>query len=437
MDDRRFCDISDQFAVSVVMKWCYTLHNIFSMPQRTSTRTQTRVSTRTIVGVACLAAAAGAAAYGFATAGVDFSMAARRPITVTRSAAAPNWGILLSSDSTEVAAFTISNNTPEAISVRTVAIDNCLSARDADGDCADAGEVSGNTSAVSLVTLTYVDSTGADMSRTAPSGTSMGFGGIDIYIPATSSVDIQLNADLVNFATAGIASGESIQFNFDGVAASGFSAVGLSTGRAYTEANINATAMGYPITLRYTAPTFSLSSVSPSGFVAASFDEVFRYNIAAHANGDVDVVGTTFKVTTTDNAGTDWNSCANLGDSSKWTLSDLTTGVSGGTFQFYDSTGVSCSVSTNDLAYVTVRIDPAMDTISAGAAATYALSADASLADAALDDSLQITIPEQSSLRGGAVSRLKAIEWTDLFAAGTINGTSVDYLPVTGGVLTF
>ncbi|KKW30241.1 MAG: hypothetical protein UY72_C0017G0004 [Candidatus Uhrbacteria bacterium GW2011_GWD2_52_7] len=401
---------------------------------KTSTRAITRVSTRTIVGVACLAAAAGTAAYGFATAGVDFSMAARRPITVARSAAAPNWGILLSSDSTEVAAFTLSNNTTEAISVRTVALDNCLSARDADGDCADAGEVNGNTSAVSLVTLTYEDSKGAAMSRTAPSGTSMGFGGIDIYIPASSSVDIQLNAELVNFGAAGIASGEHIQYNFDGVATSGFFAVGLTSGREYTEANVNATAMGYPITLRYTMPTFSLSSTSPSGPIIAGVNETLRFNVAAHSNGDVDFTGVTFKVSASDNDGTDWNSCTNFGDASKWELRDLSTGTTSSNMMFFDSTGASCTASANDLAYVVVRLEPGMDVVSAGAVSTYALYADST--GAGSSDSIMAEIPAQNSLRLGALSRLKSVEWTDGYS-GSLNGNYVDNLPITGGTLTF
>ncbi|MCR4311697.1 MAG: hypothetical protein NUV56_00265 [Candidatus Uhrbacteria bacterium] len=402
------------------------------MSRQTSVRNKTRVATRTIVGVACLAAAAGAVAYGL----MSLSVAVRRPITVARSASTPDWGMLLSTDSTEAAAYTITNHTAEDIWIDTMSFDNCLSLRDIDGDCADRGETSGNTSAVTSIYMSYIDRTGADKIRAGVSGTHMGFGGLDVYVPALSSVDVQLNIGLADFASAGIASGERIQFNFDGASAFGFTATGVTTSRVYTEADVNMTAMGLPIVLRYTEPHLSLSSISPSGRAIPGYNEAFRVVTAARSYGDVAWTGATFKVITTDNAGTDWNSCSNFGDISKWLLSNLSTGDDATTIQFFDSTGVSCAASANDLAYIYVRIPSPMGDIPAGMAYTYALYADTSLADEALDDSLQIEIPAQSSLRGGALSRLKAVEWSDGYATG-LNGNYVDYLPVTGGTITY
>ncbi len=320
--------------------------------------------------------------------------------------------------------------------------DDCGASRDADGDCADVGEYPGNGLAVISAMIEYTDASGALHSSTTPGGTTSGgwsalFSGESLYLPASGTADVTVVISVSDLASAGVASGQVVQMNMDAVSASAFTAVDLVSGVTYSEADVAMTAMGLPMTLRYTNPTIALSAASPSGAVVPGIGQVLRFNVAADSVGDMKVAGFTFAVSASDNAGSNWNSCSALGSTTRWGLTNLTmdatTVLTSATF--FDTTGVACASSSGDVGYVVFTIPTWSQDLSAGTTNVYSVTMDSTGASAVDDDAVELSLPAQSSFRG-ATGRMRAIDWSDLSAVH-LSGTHVKNLPVTGGMLTF
>lgn len=415
--------------------------------QSTRVRTSVGVQVKTAVGAALLAAAGGAAAYGMALVRVvdtGASAAAMKiPIVISRASTSPTPTILLSGEANAtVSVFRLTNKSSHAIEVQDMTFDDCAAGRDTDGDCADSGEYPGNGLSVASTTIEYLDASGATRLSTVAGGTTSGgwsalFSGESLYLPALGTADVTVLISVNALASAGVASGQVVQMNMDAASPYAFSAVDLVSGVTYSEANVAMTAMGSPMVLRYSKPTVILSSVSPSGAAIPGNSEALRFHVSAASSGDLKINGLTFAVSAADNAGSNWNSCALLGSTGKWGVTNLTedptTILRPSTF--LDTAGAPCASSSGDVGYVVFTLPTGSQDLSAGTTHSYKVTADTTGASALQNDTLQLSLPAQSSFRG-ATGHLRAIDWSDLSAVH-LSGTNVKNLPVAGGTLEF
>lgn len=400
--------------------------------KKRATKLVTKTSVATFVGLGLLTASAAAAAFGFAS----FSMSALRPaVAIRTNAATPAAAIVLDNQTNiEIARFDVVAG-KEALLVERFGFLNCIARNDADGDCVDRGEVTANLAQASVITVSYTDITGATVtSSTRPVADRVDFAGQTLYVPARGTGTIRVYADTTAIDDAGVFSGDRFQVNFNAATAT-FRAIGQTTTRVYEETDINRSVMSSTMVLRHTEPTVSLSSSSPSGAVVPGVIETLRFNVSAASAEDVEVNRTTFRVSASDNAGSGWADCDDLGDTTLFDLYNLTDDPSTpitATVRVYDVSGTSCTSSTDRVGFVEFLIN---ETVPAGATSTYALKIDTTGASAADDDLLAVRILTHVDMR---TTGLDPLTWQDGTARGTaISGSYVNNLPITGGTLSF
>jgi len=399
------------------------------------TKTATKVAVKTILGISLLAAAAGTAAYGFASG--TLSLTTRLRITEAVTSPSPDI-IVQSSTNNPVATFHFSMGGVNA-TVDTLTLQNCVARTDRDGDCADAKETPGESKAVKLVTITYPSSSGTKSTTGTMTGDVITFTGLDLLIDKSAGADLNVYADINDFTTAGVASGAAIQFNLNAIS-SDFHAT-TASGKDIDETRAAQIALGERMVLRLSKPTVTLNSSSPSGSTVVGRSEMLRFSVSANKAGDVTVNSFLFKVNATDNSTSGWNDCDTDGsgvmaasDFDLYNLSvdsTVTIDKKDASWSLFKTTGAACDTSAADLGYLRVNL-PTAQKIPKGVTYVFALYADTTGASSSLDDSVRFDLPAQTGLPTG----LKSLVWSDGSATG-IDGTLIDNLTISGGTLIF
>lgn len=409
------------------------------MARAKKTRARSRVSvstsTRVMVGVALFAAAA--AAFGFLKIGPTAFV---KTIVIRPSLSASSSPILLPNASNMPAGGFAFTGRGDAFVVDALTFTNCIALADLDGDCADSGETVGDSTGIQSATLQYTDRSGATLSSTAvPVGNTLSFTGLTLGVPSGASANIALFVTTANYSAAGVVSGAQVQYGLNAVSES-FSGTSISRGVSITETDIRRNVVGTVMTERYSKPTVSLSSSSPSGTVSIPgvAGELLRFNVSADAAGDVNMTSGAFKVVVSDNDSTAWADCAAWGASG----ADIVNRSTGDSVLFtaYDTNGALCSAG-HTVGYFTYTVPTSgrsadMGTISAGTTATYGVWTDFDLGIGSTDDVVQMSIPSESELDALGVS-FDAFTWNDGVATSDANGAGVSTIPLAGNTLLF
>ena len=282
------------------------------------------------------------------------------------------------------------------------------------------------TNNLSSVTITYplVDGTTGTATASVTTNEAI-FTGLDMYVsdedPAI--IDVYVDVPTSDRTSGGSAtSNERIQIGWDAdttnnnhIVANG---VGSTTQLTDTDSdgegtNFSDAVSGKAFVVRETVPTVTLSSSSPSGvgFVPATDMEVLRFNISAHANEDIVWSEMMFNVATTDNATSSWNLCdltndggddLDIGDFTIYNLSKDGVGTaleaSDAEWTVLEAAYAPCN-GTPDTAISYAQLElVTYETVPAGETYTYAVHMNTSGASAANDDSVQLTIADDTEI---------------------------------------
>ena len=285
---------------------------------------------------------------------------------------------------------------------------------------------------VSLVTVSYPDSTGATKTASgALTGMQLTLNGLTFYVGKDSHADLTVKIDVPSTDRSGgsATSNERVRMVLDDGTGE-LRAVGQGSGQtladnAVTTVDTAATSIN-PFIVRETKPTISLSSSSPSGAKVPGNQESLRFNVAAASGQDVVLNNLLFTFSSTDNATSGWNDCD--GDAGATTTSDfhlydsadLSTALSG-TYSLIESNGTLCdgASSGDDLAYVKLALTTG-EVVAAGTTKTYELFFDSTGASSVNDDSIQIGLAGDPILSAGV-----ALGTTRNTVAGTVSTTTL------------
>lgn len=198
-----------------------------------------------------------------------------------------------------------------------------------------------------------------------------------------------------------------------------------------------------PVVVGPTTLSAFLASGSPSGAGIPSLGEVLRFGLTADAAGDADVYGFTFRLQSTDNRDSGWNTCNKLGFSSRWSMRDVldlgTRFEDAGDWSFYQADGSPCAPG-KVLAYAVVDFAQSGDRmpkrIGAGQQGLFVVRLDTSGANASADDSIRLELPNPSAVHALS-SPLKSLRWASAFPPNSLESETVRGLPVTGGTVVY
>lgn len=299
---------------------------------------------------------------------------------------------------------------------------------------------SGNDRAADSISISYENEDGDTVtSESVLAGGTASFDGLAMFVPASGTADLTLSVDTSAVSTSGATSGDTLVLTLD---AETVSRTGVSSGATVTT-DLGTDLAADTFELRKTKPTLSKASGSPSGSGVPGLDEVLRFNIAADSHGFVTVDELTFKLTSTDNNGSDWNDCDTGMATTDWSIyniDDLADPLEAADAEWVllDSGLAACS-GAETLSYVILDLATSVE-IAAGSTETYSLYFDTTTASSSQDDTIRIDIPIDSEVAtiGGGTDPDGAIIWDDDTTSGTdIDGTYVRTLPVTGGTIVY
>lgn len=399
------------------------------------------------------------------TLGEDNDDGATTTITITETGSlalsldgsSPKSDIILGNSTGVLMSVFKADATDEDFLIEQITLDNCVAAADADGDCADGGEVAGADDIAATVKLEYTNQSGTTETKTAfLSGGTLTRDSMEWFVPASDTKTLKVMIDTNEVSATAADSGDQMQLNLDAIAGE-FEADGLGSGETLTEADIATNVIANDMTVRKTRPTFTLHAASPSGASVPGLNEVLRFNVSADSRGFVGLDEMLFKVVTSDSDGSGWNHCGSGAGAQHFAEPAL--------FNFYDAAdpsneldddgdwtflladGDDCADDTEDLAYALLDMEGSATTpaeeIGAGETKTYVLEVDsgvnASTAQASTDpsDSIRVSIPSQSTAAGLTSTARDAISWDDDVEADDIDGEFIKNLPLNGGTLVF
>jgi hypothetical protein len=264
---------------------------------------------------------------------------------------------------------------------------------------------------VSLVTISYPDSTGTTVTETgALTGNEITFNGLDFYVGKDDheEVTIKVNISSTDRSGGSATSNEQVRMGLsrDTSADDQIRAVGEGSGQTLDDDDIavaTATSSQRSFVVRETKPTITLSSSSPSGSsYTPGNQESFRFNVAAASGEDVVLNNLIFTFSASDNAGSDWNQCDTdvtdgslmLASGADFRFYNLTEDSSAstaltGTYTLLKSTGAACDGTDVDVAFVKLALTTA-EVIPAGQTYVYSLWVNSDSANSVNNDSLQI-----------------------------------------------
>lgn len=274
---------------------------------------------------------------------------------------------------------------------------------------ADTGTTDSNAYAnnVKKVYIDYpkADGTTGTSSLVSMVGNEATFSGLDMYVAAGKTKDVKVYVNATDTArdTGGSAtSNEKLLLSFKSDNVDEMNAVGQSSGVTKTGSDETSITSGIAtFVVRETKPTVTLSSSSPSGTGKIPQDmEVLRFNVAASSGEDLVLNEFVFKLSTTDNATSDWNHCASTSgyaittsDFDFYNLSTTGTGTAldaaDGEWALLGTTGATCSSA--EVHYVALDLTTPQ-IVPAGQTYTYSLYFDTTGASSVNDDSIQVSI---------------------------------------------
>lgn len=324
-------------------------------------------------------------------------------LTVSESSSTPAADFLLTGTNDNLVSvfnFVASN---EAFDVKTLTVYEAQ---------ADANGLTANAYAnnVGMVKIAYPKADGTTGTKSiAMTGNSAKFTALDMHVAegSSKSVSVYVNVPATDRNSGGSAtSNEHVRIAFDGTTTDGFRADGASSGSTLTEADVSDATAVAAFVVRESRPVISLSSASPSGSNFVPGDrEMFRFNVAAHANEDVVLKNIMFRLSSTDNAGSSWNLCDQGGvgngeiaeaDFDLYNLSTVGTttalDAADSEWTLLTTDGTECTDSTDVTAYAHLSLATAQ-IVPAGSTYTYALYFDSTGASSVQDDSVQFTLP--------------------------------------------
>lgn len=405
---------------------------------RTRARVKAGTTTRVMVGVGLLVAAAAAAAFGAMKMGLGTGMLPT--IVIGPSATASTTALLLPSTTNAPAGGFALVGRGDMYVVDTITFTNCVATADTDGDCADAGEVVGDSSGIQSAMLQYTDKSGITHTSTAvPVGDTVSFTGLALGVPKGIAANVSLFVTTNDFSTAGVSSGAQVQYNLNAISET-FSGTSITHGVAITQKQVRRNALGTVMTERYSRPEVVVSSSSPSGTLSIPgvAGELLRFTVAADSVNDVYMTGGAVKVSVSDNDGTGWADCAAWGASG----ADIVNRSTGDStlFTAYDTSGAPCAAG-NTVGYFVFSVPLSgsasdMGTVLAGSTATYSVYTDFDMGIGSTGDMIRASIPDEGELDALGVS-FNAFTWNDGVATSDIDGTDVADIPVLGNSLLF
>jgi hypothetical protein len=173
--------------------------------------------------------------------------------------------------------------------------------------------------------------------------------------------------------------------------------------------------------------TVTLNAFAPSGAAVPGFGDVIRFDVCAGTSSDIEIENMKFAISSTDNAGTGWNSCGNLGNTSLFTLYNVTNAYSVVTagYSFTSEFNGGCNVVPNEMiGHANLLVSN--EVIAAGTCMTYDLWIDTSSASSVYDDSIRVDISDE-----------EWFIWSDSNGDGFDGSDLAGNLPITGGTLVF
>ena len=171
--------------------------------------------------------------------------------------------------------------------------------------------------------------------------------------------------------------------------------------------------------------TVTLASGSPAGAAIPGMYELFRFNVSADSWGDITLVQIPFRMISTDNGSSNWNSCGNMADPTKWIVRDWSNGQAiQANWEFRNYLLDPCSNPDSPFGYALVTF-VADEVIPAGDTETYQIWVDTTAASAIDDDAVRLDIDWEPGLL-----------WENAYGY-QFDGTGVNNLPVTGGTLLY
>jgi hypothetical protein len=288
----------------------------------------------------------------------------------------------------------------------------------------------GAEGAVSLVTIEYTDSTGTVVTATASSVTgTFNFSWLDFPVPASGSSSLLVYADISSTADPGDT------FSTDWTSED-IQAVGIWSGTApiYVTDSVEGTEMIW----HNTKPTLQLNSGSARDEIAHGASDVLSINASADSAADVLLSGMTFTIESTDNEGTDWNTCRELGNAFRWNLDEVDAdGIAlaidyVSDWSFYSNAGVPCRFALNEpLGYA--NVSNLVEEIAAGTTNLIILELNTwCLSCTGVEDVLLIGVPSQDEADNVGPG-INAVTWED--DSEPFDGTLIDDLPLIGNTL--
>lgn len=316
---------------------------------------------------------------------------------------------------------------------------------------------------VSLVTVSYPDSTGATQTATgALTGNAITFNDLTFYVGKDSNATVTVKIDVPSTDRSGgsATSNERVRMVLDDGTGE-LRAVGQGSGQTLSDSSVTTvdtagTTMN-KFVVRETKPTIALSSSSPSGSKTPGNQEALRFNVTAAAGEDVVLKNIVFSFSASDNATSLWDNCdtdtnndgtevnANGSDFHIYNMSKEGTATAldaSGDFSVLYTTGLPCGATDGDVGFIKLALTTP-EVVPAGSTYVYSLYFDSNGASAVNDDSVQIGLtsdPIASSLQAlgtaRTVSSAHTALVTTLTGSGALDTTASSAVKV-GDILAF
>ncbi|MFH1711796.1 MAG: hypothetical protein ABH846_00985, partial [Patescibacteria group bacterium] len=248
-------------------------------------------------------------------------------------------------------------------------------------------------------------------------------------VPADDNAELSVYVDGPSgIGLYGPDSGDDFQVNFNAVTG-GFRAIGQTSSNTLDETDLDAYLLADPMRIHASKPTISLAAGSPSGSFTPGRQEVFRFNVSADAAGDITFDEILFNLRTSDDGGTNWNTCGNL-DVTKFDFYNVNdpADILDQDADWIRDDGLSeCANASTMLGNVRLVL-PSAETVSAGSTKTYALVIDTTGVSSTDDDSIRVDILQ--------LPPYNPFIWSDGYMQD-ISAYLLKNLPVTGNTLVF
>ncbi len=266
---------------------------------------------------------------------------------------------------------------------------------------------------ISLVTVSYPDSTGATQTATgALTSNGVTLNDLTFYVGKDDNAEVTIKIDVpsTDRSSGSATSNERVTLVLDDGTGEA-RAVGASSGTTLSATNdITGISAGdtaglamNKFVVRETKPTVALSSSSPSGAKTPGNQETLRFNVTAAAGEDVVLKNVVFSFSASDNATSLWDNCdtdvtngtevlASGADFHIYNMNKLGTATAldaANDFVVLKSTGAICDGTDADVGFIKLSLTTA-EVIPAESTYAYAVYFNSDSASSVNDDSVQM-----------------------------------------------